>query len=132
MATIQQSNLKAWERLKDIKHFKHAMSSNPVRRLLYDRFGFDVWKLPICERCEGYAFWDKGGVGTCPKCGHTTKKPLTVQQFYEEGHHVDRRVQRDAPFIVDREVVTKRDVATVYAGEAGLPDAHRKIIIARS
>jgi hypothetical protein len=134
---IGESNTRTMMSLKDMKHFQHAMSRNGNwwRERLRSQFGFDVWKLPVCERCEGWALWHKEGdqpVGAC-QCGHITKNPMTVEQFYTEGHHVDRTVNRDKTMILDRKFVNREGVATVYAGEADLPsDQNRKILIARS
>lgn len=127
---IKESNLKAIEVLKEQKHFHHGIRSSPIRALLFGRFGFDVWKMPVCEKCEGYAFWHLGGTASCPKCGHITPNPLTVEQFYEEGHHVDRTVNPGAPYIAERRVCNA--TATVFGGEADLQDQNKKIIIARS
>lgn len=137
MATIQQSNARTFAMLNSTKHFKHTMKANKSwwRSRLRDTFGFDVWKLPVCERCEGWALWhhvDGQGVGAC-RCGHTTRNPITVEDFYTKGYHVDRTgLGRDAPLIVDRQFAEPKQLATVYGGEAGIDDQHRKIVIARS
>jgi hypothetical protein len=89
------------------------------------QFGFDIWRLPVCERCEGYALWNKdsegNAVGTC-QCGYTTKNPITVEEYYTKGHHVDRTIHNDAPVFVDRQIALPKQVATVE---------DQKIIIAR-
>ncbi len=123
---INESNVRATRVLKDDKLFK-----SKIMRVWRDRlkigFGFDVWKLPVCEKCEGWALWDEGGRGTCTKCGHTTKNPITVERYYENDYNVDRTVNRDAPRFADRGFYSK--VATVYGGEAGLNNEHKKIIV---
>lgn len=101
------------------------------RDRLHVHFGFDVWKLPVCGKCEGYALWDKGYTAVCVHCGHRTHKPITVQEYYEQGYHIDRTIQKDAPFIIDRQFAQGKDLATVYGGEAGLDNKDKKIIIAR-
>ena len=132
---ISQNNAKFKQVMGDNKHVQHAMKSNKSwwRDRLKMQFGFDIWQLPVCERCEGYALWHKEGgnpVGLC-RCGHTTKNPITVEQYYEKGHHVDRTMHGDAPVVIDRQLVSPSQVATAYGGEAGLSDQNKKIIIAR-
>jgi hypothetical protein len=137
VATIRQSNVAATKTLAELKHFKHAMSRNKNwwRKRLQRHFGFDVWKLPVCERCEGWALWHQENgqkVGAC-MCGHITRNPITVEEFYERGYHIDKTgYGRDAPLIVERQLARPKDVATVYGGEADLQDQHRKIVVARS
>jgi len=120
------------------KHLNHALSINKKwwRERLKHYFGFDVWKLPVCERCEGYALWhkDRDGnrVGAC-QCGHITKNPITVEEYYSKGYHVDRTaLGRDEGLVVDRQIVKPKEVATIYGGEADLPDKDKKILVVRS
>ena len=132
---INQSNAKFKQTMSDNKHVQHAMKANKNfwRERLKLQFGFDVWQLPVCERCEGYALWHKedgNAVGLC-RCGHTTKNPITVEQYYEQGHHTDRTVHGDVPVVLDRQIVSPDQVTTVYGGETGLKDQNKKIIIAR-
>jgi hypothetical protein len=95
--------------MSDNTHAAHAMGVNKNfwRDRLKHEFGFDVWQLPVCERCEGYALWGKDAVGIC-KCGTITKNPITVEQYYEQGHHVDRTVHSDTPLIMDRKIILAR------------------------
>jgi len=137
MSTINESNTRTLSMLKDTKHFNHAMGKNKHwwRQRLQQQFGFDVWKLPVCEKCEGWALWHKEngqGVAAC-QCGHITKNPITVEEYYTQGHHADRTgLARDTPLILDRNLVRPNQVSTIYAGEADLPgDSNRKILIAR-
>lgn len=137
---IVESNQQTFRQLQGMKHFNHAVKGNKFwrRRLrsdLQEYFGFDVWRLPVCKGCEGWALWHKdtegNPVGACMHCGHITKDPITVQEYYEQDHHIDRTIQKDAPYVVDRQVVAPKQVHTVYGGEAGLPDENKKLIIAR-
>lgn len=135
---IQNSNARTIAELKDVSHFKHVMEKNKGfwRHRLRQQFGFDVWKLPVCEKCEGWALWHKDGekgVGAC-RCGHITKNPITVEEYYTQGYHIDRTgMGRDQPVILDRKFVAPKQVSTVYAGEADLRgDPNREILIARS
>lgn len=133
---IDQGNARFKQVMQGNKHTQHAMKANKNwwRERLKLQFGFDVWQLPVCERCEGYALWHKdaegNAVGAC-RCGHTTKNPITVQKYYEQGHHVDRSVHSDAPVFIDRQIVLPSQAATVYGGEAELSDTNKKIIVAR-
>lgn len=135
LARLAESNAR-FMRMMEGKHLQHALGANKHwwRKRLKDYFGFDVWKLPVCERCEGYALWHKEGdnpVGVC-RCGHITKNPLTVEQYYEQGHHIDRTgLGRDMPVVVDRELVKPKQIATIYGGDAGFSDEGKKILVAR-
>lgn len=130
MATLRESNERMIQTLGDEKHFKHGTESPWIRNLINR---FDLWKLPMCFKCERFAIWDKDGTATCPKCGSHYENPITVEQFYEQGLQVDRTVKPGAPQYVERKKVKFGHVAEVYAGEAGLDgDPNRKIIIARS
>ena len=128
---IHDSNMRFLNVMKDNKHTKSA-TEKFWRDRLSMQFGFDVWKLPVCRSCEGFAFWHKdeqgNAVGYC-QCGTITKDPITVEQYYEQGHHVDRTLHADAPFIIDRKQAKGFDVA--FGGEAGLEEQNKKIIIAR-
>ena len=124
---VNQSNARFRQTMQTNKHTQHAMSANKKwwRDRLTAQFGFDIWQLPVCERCEGYALWHKdsegNAVGSC-KCGHTTKSPITVEKYYEQGLHVDKTIHHDAPVVVDRQIVSPNQVETV---------GDQKIIIAR-
>lgn len=124
---INQSNARFKRTMKSNKHTQHAMGINKQwwRDRLTAQFGFDIWQLPVCERCEGYALWHKDSegnpVGYC-RCGHITKKPITVEKYYESGHHIDRSIHHEAPVVVDRQIVLPNQVETV---------GDNKIIIAR-
>lgn len=136
MAQLAESNARFIRTMKG-KHLQHALNGNKRwwRKRLKDYFGFDVWKLPVCERCEGYALWHKEGdnpVGAC-LCGHITKNPITVEQYYEQGHHIDKTgLGRNMPVLVDRELIEPKKIATVYGGDAGLIGKDtKKILVAR-
>lgn len=110
---LQDSN-KRFLQVMDGKHLQHAMKQgkNWWQDRLKHHFGFDVWKLPVCENCEGYALWNKdevhGQVGVCMGCGHITKKPITVEEYYEKGYHIDRTGKgRSEPIILDRQKIKK-------------------------
>ncbi len=130
MASIKQANRKLYEQLKNDKHFEHAVLANPrVRDFLLNRFGFDIYQMPMCGKCERIGFWHKqDGVrgGYCPRCGTFTANPLTAGQFYEQGLHVDRTVHPGAPVMVDRKLADPNRVVTVYGGEADLPDKDKE------
>ncbi len=110
---IDESNKKFLQTMNG-KHMQHALSrgKNWWRERLKHQFGFDVWKLPVCGGCEGYALWKKdethGAVGACMACGHITKNPITVEQYYEQGHHIDRTgMGRSEPIILDRQKIKR-------------------------
>jgi hypothetical protein len=124
---LLESNAIAVNVLGNDKLFKSNVEKVWRPRLLAE-FHFDVWKLPVCERCEGWGLWDGRDKGVCHKCGHTSYNPLTVEQFYEQGLHVDRTVHKDAPRFAERGFHKK--VATAYGGEAGLADKDKKFLIA--
>jgi len=130
---IAESNIRFGRMMQDMTHYKHAIQN--IRNTLTIEKGYDVWKLPVCEKCEGYALWHNDGgqkVGSCFKCGHTTRNPITVQEYYERGYAVDQTgLGRDQPLIVDREIINPKDVATIYRGDVRMDNPDRKIIIAR-
>lgn len=129
---IGESNARFGQMMKNNIHYQHAVKQ--IRDTLTIQFGFDVWKLPVCEKCEGYALWHQQEgrkVGAC-KCGHITKNPITVQEYYEKGYAIDKTgFGRDTPVVVDRNFVQPKDVGTIYRGDAGLDNPDKKIIIAR-
>lgn len=135
---IEESNQRFINMMSGVKHGQHLLGGKHIagiswRERLQGQFGFDVWKMPVCKTCEGYALWDKPVNGKtkaiCSK-GHITYNPITVQEYYEKGYHIDKTgLGRDAPMIVDREFTN--NTATVYGGEAGLIDSNKKIIVAR-
>lgn len=138
MASIAQSNTRFLNMMQSNSHAQHALKGKHLfgnwKERLKHQFGFDVWKLPVCMGCEGWALWDKddqgNGIAQCPSCGKTTKNPITVQEYYEQGFHVDRTaLGKDKPHIIDREYT--KGTSTVFGGEVGLADANKKIIIAR-
>jgi hypothetical protein len=124
--------------MREVKHGKHLLNGKHLsgiswRERLAEQFGFDVWKMPVCKTCEGYALWDQPVNGrlkaVCSK-GHITYDPITVQEYYEKGYHVDRTgLGKDAPMIVERQLV--KDTNTVYGGEIGLEDQNKIIIVGR-
>lgn len=122
---IQQSNQRAAQVLKDDKLFRSRFMQFWQMRLQQE-FGFDVWKLPVCERCEGWALWDQGKA-TCPTCHHTTANPITVEKYYECQYNIDRSIHTGAPKFAMRDF--HKETATVYGGEAGLADESKKIIV---
>lgn len=123
---LLESNARAVNVLKDDKLFSSNVERQWRPRLMA-QFHFDVWKLPVCERCEGWALWHGRGKCSCPKCGHTTKNPITVEQFYEKGYHIDRTIHKNAQQFAERGFHDK--VATVYGGEAGLRDEKKVFYI---
>lgn len=131
---IAESNTRFGNMMHNTAHYKHAIQK--IRNTLTIQNGFDVWKLPVCERCEGYALWhnqDGKGVGACMCCGHITKNPITVQEYYEKGYAIDKTgLGRDQPLIIDREFVAPKDVATIYRGDIGADNQNKEIIIART
>lgn len=135
MASIAQSNARFLNMMQNNSHAQHALKGKHVaginwRERLRLQFGFDVWKLPVCMGCEGWAMWDKDKTAQCPACGKTTKNPITVQEYYEQGFDIDRTaLGRDKPYIIDRQFT--KGISTVFGGEAGLADTNKKIIIAR-
>jgi hypothetical protein len=119
-----ESNVLAAKTLEDTKYFDHAISRE--REFLYQQYGFDIWGMPVCERCERVALWHKGHTAMCRSCGHQTQKPITVEEFLMAGHH---RGIFDRTQYVDRKKAD--NIAIVYGGEAGLQDEDKKIIIAQ-
>jgi hypothetical protein len=119
-----ESNVKAAKTLKDTKYFDHAISRE--REFLYQQYGFDIWSMPVCEKCERVALWHKNHTAICRSCGHETKKPITVEQFLMDGNH---RGLFDRTQYVGRKKADK--ISIVYGGEAGLSDEDKKIIIAQ-
>ncbi len=122
---IKTSNELARKTLGISKYYEHALGYNPVKEFLNGSYGYDIWDMPVCERCERVAYWDKNDTATC-LCGHCTKKPITVEQFLTDGFH---KGLFDQTKFVDRKRTDK--IGTVYGGEAGLEDENRKIIVAR-
>ena len=130
MATIRESNARAVNTLGGELHWRTNFRHRWLRSLANR---FDVWRLPMCGKCEQIARWHHEGTAFCISCGHTTPNPITVQQYYEQGFHVDRTVNPDAPVFIDREkvgteAVTGGSVATIYGGEADLADPNQKIL----
>ena len=123
---ILESNERATWVLQNDKLFKSNVEKFWRPRLMQE-FHFDVWKLPVCGRCEGWALWHGKGRCTCHQCGHTTINPISVEEFYEKGYHVDRTVNKNAPQFAERGFHKK--VATVYGGEAGLSDSGKTFLI---
>ena len=110
---LQDSNQRFLQAM-DGKHLQHVLKQGKYwwRERLKHHFGYDVWKLPVCNNCEGYALWHKdekgNAVGTCTGCGHITKNPITVEQYYEQGHHIDRTgYGRGEPVVLERQKVKK-------------------------
>ena len=112
--------------LREGKHFKHAMAEE-FRLFLLMQGGFDIYDMPICPVCEKPCYWDKEGSAYCPTHGRIAPPVMTFGKFYELGYETDRVVHPDAPVMVDRELVSPDQVATVYGGEADLDDKDREI-----
>ena len=106
---MNQSNERFKLMMQGNKHTQHSMQANKAfwRDRLKHEFGFDVWQLPVCRSCEGYALWGKDAVGIC-KCGTITKDPITVEQYYENGYHIDRSIHANTPVIQDRKIIIAR------------------------
>ena len=121
---VRQSNEQAKSIISD-KFYEHALRYNPAKEFLNNAYGYDIWDMPVCERCESVAWWDKEETATCGRCGHHTQKPITVEQFLTSGYH---RGIFDQTRFLDRKRVDK--IAAVYGGEAGMPDEN-KIYLAR-
>jgi hypothetical protein len=122
---LKTSNQIAKQTIGVSKFYEHALGYNPAKVFLNETYGYDIWDMPVCERCERIAWWDKDDSATCG-CGHHTKNPITVAEFLEGGYH---QGLFDKTKFVNRKIATK--TSTVYGGEAGLKDENKKIIIAR-
>lgn len=65
----------------------HAFSHDWIRAFLFEKFGYDVWEMPMCEGCERVAFWHVGETSMCPHCGKHTKNPITVEEYYKKQYN---------------------------------------------
>ena len=79
-----QSNL-AFATIDD-KHTKHAFSHEWIKNFLFNKFGYDVWDMPMCA-CERIAFWHTGETSMCPHCMRNLKNPITVGEYYRQKLH---------------------------------------------
>jgi hypothetical protein len=123
---IKTSNELAKQTIGESKYYEHALAYNPMKEFLNESYGYDIWGMPVCEKCERVAWWDQEHTATCGNCGHHTQKPITVEEFLTGGFH---QGLFDKTKYVDRKRADK--IATVYGGEAGLPDENKKIYIAQ-
>lgn len=121
---IKTSNELARQTIGASKYYEHALGYNPMKEFLNQSYGYDIWDMPVCERCEKVAWWDKDNTATCG-CGHHTKNPITVEEFLTGGFH---RGTFDKTMFIDRKQADK--IATVYGGEAGMENEN-KIYLAR-
>jgi len=131
-----ESNKHFANMFRETTHFKHVVRPKGFwRNRLKRYFGYDVWKQPVCEGCEGWALWHEDAegntVGVCLDCGHTTRDPITVEEYYENDYHVDRILRPSAPYVVGRRIVRDpRRLATLYGGDVGLSDTNKRLMAA--
>jgi len=78
---------------KDPAYAKHMIDKNDILSGFAFKMGggIDILSQPVCGRCEGVGTWGdfsttvtEGIVGYCDACGHTTKDPITVEQYLSE------------------------------------------------
>ena len=71
-------------------HLNHVLSNDEVRQMTIIENRYPLTRLPVCGSCEGLAYWGKGMVGVCRKCGTITKKPITYSSYLASGYDVDQ------------------------------------------
>lgn len=114
--------------LAEEKYLGHALRTERMKKFILNNWYF-ILKMPVCSHCETLAFWHKDGneaVAYCPKCGTTTRNPIAMGAFLEQGHHVDKTIHEDAKPILDGEKVDA--VVEVNAGDAGLSGDPNRVI----
>lgn len=80
---------------KEEMFFMHYLQNDPLvgdyirsQMQMNPTFRKEVLNQPVCPRCEGFCFFNKGGA-QCPKCGQWTPENQThrVKEHMRGGYH---------------------------------------------
>lgn len=89
MANTREHNQMMEKLFVDVPHFNRLLTLPEISDMAHLEKRYPYAKLPVCEHCEGMAYWDKGGKAVCPTCGKTTYSPITLSEYYVKGYDLD-------------------------------------------
>jgi len=94
ISTVRHDKRTTFMDPKEEAYWMHFLSRDPLvgdyirsQMQVNPKLRREVMNQPVCERCEGFTFFHKGGA-QCSACGHWSKDQThTLKKHIREGYY---------------------------------------------